>query len=115
MRALILAALLAGPALADPATVVDVAATPTGATWRFDVTLLHPDTGWDHYADGWEIVDADGTVLASRPLAHPHETEQPFTRSVGGVTLPAGLARVYLRTRCNRDGWHPAQTAVTLP
>ena len=25
-------------------------------TYRFDVTVLHDDTGWNHYADQWEIV-----------------------------------------------------------
>ena len=105
MRALILAALLAGPALADPATVVDVAATPTGATWRFDVTLLHPDTGWDHYADAWRIETEDGTELGTRILMHPHVTEQPFTRSLGGVTIPEGVERVVVRARDNGQSW----------
>ena len=45
------------------------------------VTVSHPDTGWDHYADLWEVFDAEGNKIAERVLLHPHETEQPFTRS----------------------------------
>lgn len=106
--------LLASPAFAAPAVVEKVVVTPAGDGWRFDVTLSHPDTGWDHYADGWEVVDAAGTVLGSRPLAHPHETEQPFTRATT-VQVPPGVAQVFVRTRCNVDGWHEGLFAVTLP
>ena len=55
------------------------------------VTLAHPDTGWDHYADGWEVVTGDGTSLGLRVLAHPHVDEQPFTRSLRlDAALPDG-------------------------
>lgn len=47
-----LLAVMAGPALADPAVLEAATATRSGDTWRFDVTLRHPDTGWDHYTDG---------------------------------------------------------------
>ena len=68
------------------------------------VTLTHPDTGWDHYADGWEVVTGDGTSLGLRVLAHPHVDEQPFTRSLRlDAPLPEGP--VFVRARCNVDGW----------
>lgn len=105
----------AGAAWADPADVTDVRATQSGDAWRFDVSLRHADTGWDHYADGWRIEDGDGNVLGERPLAHPHVNEQPFTRSTSGVVIPAGTTVVYVRTRCNVDGWHDDVHAVTLP
>lgn len=110
----VLACLLASAGWADEATVTDVTATRMGETWRFDVSLLHGDTGWDHYADGWRIEDAAGTVLGERPLAHPHVNEQPFTRSTSGVSIPKGVSTVYVRTRCNVDGWHKTVLAVTL-
>ncbi len=70
---------------------------------RIDVTVLHPDTGWGHYADGWAVEDAQGSRLGLRVLAHPHETEQPFTRSLTvDVPLPDV---VFIRTRCIVDGW----------
>ena len=85
-------------ALAGEADVVDAKATKgTDGTWRFDVTVRHADTGWDHYANKWEVVGPDGTVLATRVLAHPHVDEQPFTRSKFGVSIPKGVTSVTLR------------------
>ena len=66
-------------------------------TYRFDVTLKHADTGWEHYANKWEVVAPDGTVLGTRVLAHPHVDEQPFTRSLGGVKIPNGISQVTVR------------------
>ena len=102
--------LIATPALADDPVVENV--TVNGD--RFDVTLSHPDTGWDHYADGWEVLDADGNSLGLRVLVHPHVAEQPFTRSLSGVSVPAGASVVYVRARCNVDGWADALFEVKL-
>lgn len=106
---------LASPALSDAPDVVAVSLQPQGAQWRVDVTLAHPDSGWDHYADGWRVETEDGTVLGTRDLLHPHETEQPFTRSLAGVSIPANTARVMIRARCNIDGWASETTLVALP
>ena len=54
-------AVLAGPVGADAPVIEAVVAVPQGSGWRFDVTISHPDTGWDHYADGWEVLAPDGT------------------------------------------------------
>ena len=62
--------LISTSAMADPTTIQAVTATQTGAAWRFDVTVKHPDTGWDHYADAWRVVDAAGEVLGTRILHH---------------------------------------------
>ncbi len=90
-----------------------VTARQTGDTWAFDVTVRHPDSGWDHYADGWSVFAPDGTELGYRELLHPHETEQPFTRPLSGVRVPEGVTQVTIRARCNVDGW--AETGFTLP
>jgi hypothetical protein len=107
-------AFLATSAVADPVTVVDVTTSRSGESWTFNVTLAHPDTGWDHYADAWEVTDADGNSLGIRELAHPHETEQPFTRSLSGVVIPEGMTVVYVRARCLVDGWNAGGTEVPL-
>lgn len=114
MRHLIPCLFLAVPALADPPTVENATATRTGETWRFDVTIRHPDTGWDHYADGWRVLAMDGTELGMRVLHHPHETEQPFTRSLGGVAMPEGASQVQVQARCSVNGWNADTTLVTL-
>lgn len=115
MRHLILCALLATPALADSPVIENVTARQSGDTWRFDVTVSHPDTGWDHYADGWRVLDMDGKELGMRVLHHPHETEQPFTRSLSGVSIPSGVTQVQVQARCNVDGWSDETYLITLP
>lgn len=83
------------------------------ADGRFDVTLSHPDTGWDHYADGWRVELADGTILGTRVLVHPHVNEQPFTRS-DRIVVPDGVTEVFVRASCNVDGWAEKTTPFTL-
>lgn len=93
-------------AKASEADVVGVKAVQAANGWRFDVTVLHDDTGWDHYADKWEIVDENGNVLGVRVLAHPHENEQPFTRSLTGVKIPDTVKQVTVRAfdSVHKDG-----------
>ncbi|KAB7614505.1 hypothetical protein F9L33_07645 [Amylibacter sp. SFDW26] len=98
------AALISTAAFADSPVIVAVDAGKSGSTWRFDVTLKHADTGWDHYADGWGVYLKDGTELGYRVLAHPHVNEQPFTRSLGGVSIPAGTKSVIIKPRDSVHG-----------
>ena len=76
--------------------------------WASNITVRHDDEGWEHYADRWEVVAPDGTVLASRTLYHPHVDEQPFTRSLNGLVIPKGIMRVRVRAlrQGSRVGWH---------
>lgn len=105
-----------GPAMAGEADVVGVEARRDGpGLWRFDVTVRHDDTGWDHYADRWDVVGPDGKVLGTRVLLHPHEAEQPFTRSLSGVAIPAGLAEVTVRAHDKVHGYGGREAAVSLP
>jgi hypothetical protein len=115
MKLLFALALLASPAFAELPRVTAATASPDATGWRFDVTLTHPDTGWDHYADAWEVVAPDGTVLGTRDLAHPHVEEQPFTRSLAGVVIADGIDHVLIRARCSVDGWGPTEFRVDLP
>ncbi|MEM7471640.1 MAG: hypothetical protein AAF340_09845 [Pseudomonadota bacterium] len=92
-------------AFADQAKVENATAQNSGATWTFEVTISHPDTGWDHYADGWAVLAPDGTELGYRTLHHPHENEQPFTRSLSGVSVPSTLSEVKIRAHDSVHGW----------
>jgi hypothetical protein len=90
-------------------------------TWTFYVTVAHPDTGWEDYADGWDVVTPDGTVLKPDPdsdftrlLLHPHVDEQPFTRSQGGITIPEGVSRVTVRAHDLVAGYGGRQVEVDL-
>jgi len=84
-------------------------------TYRFDVTVRHADEGWDHYADAFEIIGPDGTVLGVRVLLHPHVGEQPFTRSLSGVHIAPGVTSVEVRARDKVHGIGGAVQSVTLP
>lgn len=105
----------ASVACADPPVIERVTALSEGASWRFDVTLSHGDTGWDDYADGWRVLDMQGRELAMRVLHHPHVEEQPFTRSVGGVRVPTGTTQVMIEARDNVGGWSGRPMTITLP
>lgn len=105
----------AAPALADEPHIESVTAVASGTTWHFNVTLSHPDTGWNHYADAWRVLDMDDKELGLRILAHPHEHEQPFTRSLSGVQIPTNTNKVQIQARCLIDGWAKTTTIVKLP
>lgn len=82
--------------------------------WTVNVTLEHGDTGWKHYADGWRVVDTAGTVLGTRTLYHPHVNEQPFTRSLSGVRIPAKVTKVYIEAHDKVHGWSKDKVMVDL-
>lgn len=110
----LLVLLAAAPAPAGEAVIEAATATRVAEGWRFDVTLSHGDTGWDHYADAWRVVGPDGAVLGMRTLYHPHVEEQPFTRALGGVTVPAGVDTVWIEARDSVHGWAAARFRVEL-
>jgi hypothetical protein len=118
MRSFVLSLLIAlttSPAFAGEVDVVDAQATKAAdGSYRFDVTLRHADEGWEHYADAWDILAPDGTVLATRVLYHPHVDEQPFTRSLSGVEIPAGMAHVTIRGHDKVHGYGGSELTLSL-
>lgn len=116
--AILSASLLPGAvsiAHAGEADVVGAEARQSGdGSWTFSVTVRHADKGWNHYADAWEVLDTERTVLATRILAHPHVNEQPFTRSKSGIKIPATVTRVIVRARDSVHGYGGAEMTVTL-
>jgi hypothetical protein len=106
---------LAGPALAGPADVTKVEVVKTGDHYRFDVTVRHDDTGPEHYADRWEVLLTDGTVIGTRILLQPHVGEQPFTRSLGGVKIPDSERSVRVRARDVISGYGGKEVLVAVP
>jgi hypothetical protein len=90
-------------------------------TWTFHVTVSHPDTGWEDYADGWDVVTPDGTALKPDPespftrlLLHPHVEEQPFTRSQSGIVTPEDVTQVRVRAHDLVDGYGGREVTVDL-
>ena len=131
----------ATPAPAEPATTPPTTPSPTSpgtekgnadvtyvkavltndGTWTFTVTVRHPDSGWDDYADGWDVLAPDGIVLKPDPaspftrlLLHPHENEQPFTRSQSGIAIPPDVTQVRVRAHDLADGYGGREVVVDL-
>ena len=117
LAALSLIGLLASaPSFAGEADVIAAKVEHrSGRIYDFDVTVRSRDTGWDRYADGIDVLGPDGKVLGTRVLEHPHETEQPFTRDLYGVTIPGGVTEVTIRAHFKPVGFDGATLKVTLP
>lgn len=112
---ILLGLLLATPTVAGPADVVSVSVAVSGpGQYRFSVTVRHADEGWDHYANRWDVIAPDGTVLGTRTLFHPHENEQPFTRSLAGVAVPDGVNAVTIRANDSVHGEGGREFTVDL-
>ncbi len=71
---------------------------------KFNVTIRHADEGWSHFANGWQIFTPAGELLGHRALAHPHVNEQPFTRSISRVKIPASVDTVILKAHDSVHG-----------
>lgn len=83
-------------------------------SWLIKVTLEHNDTGWDHFADIWQVVDGKGNVLGNRVLQHPHVKEQPFTRDLAGVKVPDGVTTIFIKAHDKVHGWTTNRLKVDL-
>ena len=127
MKYLVILSLISSPVLAakievntyytslDYAQVTHVAANQrTSGNWCFDTSVKHNDQGWDHYADRWEVLDLAGNELGFRTLGHPHDNEQPFTRSRCQINIPAKTTQVIVRAKCNVHGFGGAAVLVDL-
>lgn len=115
LLAIFLVSLAPMGAAAGEADVIEVVATEeSGGFWRFDATVRHDDAGWDHYADAWEVRTLDGTVLGTRTLLHPHDTEQPFTRSLNGIAVPDGVTEVEIVAHDKVHAYGGETVRVTL-
>jgi hypothetical protein len=108
--------ILTTAAYAGEADVVEVDINKTGGdTYFFKVTLKHADEGWDHYANKWDVVAPDDTVLGTRTLYHPHVDEQPFTRSLSDVKIPASITEVTVRAHDSVHEYGGKTVKVAVP
>jgi len=103
-----------GLVFAGETRIIDVKVQCNGSC-TFSVTLEHDDEGWNHYANQWDVVTMDGKLLKSRVLLHPHENEQPFTRSLSGVKIPAGTKSVKIRAKDSIHGYSKEEYTVQIP
>ena len=114
--AMVLMAVMAMPVGAGEVEIVGAKAKHAGdGTYSFSVTLKHGDEGWNHYADRWDVLGPGGAVLGKRVLYHPHVDEQPFTRALSGVAVPAGAKTVRIRAHDKVHGDADKTFEVMLP
>ena len=106
--------LLSPVARGGDVTIVD-ARVECPSTCAFSVTLEHDDEGWHHYANQWEVLTLDDRLLGTRVLYHPHENEQPFTRSLSGVAIAPEIRRVKIRARDSVHGYAAQEFELELP
>lgn len=81
--------------------------------WQAHVTLLHSDSGWEHYADAWRVMTEEGELLGTRVLYHPHVNEQPFTRSLS-LPIPTNISVVHVEAHDKVHGWSKQHVRVDL-
>ena len=60
------------------------------------------------------VIKPDPASLFTRLLLHPHENEQPFTRSQGGIVIPPDVTEVTVRAHDLVDGWGGHEVVVDL-
>ncbi|MGI9645820.1 MAG: hypothetical protein ACR2O6_10980 [Ilumatobacteraceae bacterium] len=95
--------------------VLAASAERSGDTWTFSATLWSPYDTPERYADGWRVIGTDGTVYGIRELAHDHQNEQPFTRSLSGVEIPTSVTVVTVEGRDQVSGWGGITVEVRVP
>jgi len=83
---------------------VDMIQSKNGS-WCVYTTVRHNDEGWDHYANGWEVLDMQGNEIAWRLLGHPHDDEQPFERDQCAISIPPGVSKLKVQAKCNVHGF----------
>jgi hypothetical protein len=105
------------PLQAGQVDVLHVGIRPAAEPGHFDVeaTLRHADSGWDHYANRWEILGPEGRVIATRLLAHPHVHEQPFTRGLSAVRIPGEYSWIRVRGHDLVHGYGGREVTLSVP
>lgn len=96
--------------------VVDVRVAALGNNhFDFDVTIASPYDSAQRYADAFRVLSLTGQAFGERKLLHDHADEQPFTRDLYGVSIPAGVRMVVIQARDQKYGYGGRTMQVILP
>lgn len=86
------------------ADVVEVTVGGNEGSYTFSVSVKSSDTGCEQYADWWEVLRDDGTLVYRRVLGHPHVAEEPFTRNGVSIDIQKDTI-IYIRAHMNNKGY----------
>jgi hypothetical protein len=125
----LVAVLLSTTLVGSAAAIAQPAATPQkhpdvlrvavkaqgGGRFDFDVTIASPYDTPRRYADAFRVTGEGGVVFGERVLLHDHADEQPFTRDLHGVSIPAGVRSVVVQARDSHHGYGGKSMRVDLP
>lgn len=90
---------------ASEAEIIKAKAEFTSAQkFNISVTLKHADEGWEHFANAWRVYSSDGKLIGERVLHHPHVKEQPFTRTLLGLSIPSDVSEIKIVPVCSVTG-----------
>jgi len=93
--------------------IISVKLTKQAPMWRVAITLRHADSGWDHYADGWRIVQSETNKVLGTKTLLPHAKEQPFSSAMK-VNIPDNVKHIYVEARDNIHGWSKQRVNVNM-
>jgi len=88
----------------NSANVINVDTQGSTGKYNFYVTLSSNETGCNQYANWWEVLDENGSLLYRRILVHSHPDDQPFRRAGGQVNVTPSQT-LYIRAHMNTSGY----------
>ena len=86
-----------------------------GDVYALEVTMSSQYDTADRYADGWRVLDADGTEIGTMQLTHDHANEQPFTRTQSGLQVPEGVEEITVEGHDQDNGYGGATVTLSVP
>jgi hypothetical protein len=87
--------------------IIDVTTSGSAGNYTFNVTFESSDIDCTQFADWWDVVTEDGTLVFRRILVHPHTvglSGNPVMRSGGSVNISA-TDTVIVRGHMNNAGY----------
>jgi hypothetical protein len=101
-------------AMAKDVRIDKVEMEQNGGVWTAHVTFKHDDTDFNHFVDGWRIVDAKHKVLAQQSLYHPHTGSKTFKENLAGIIVPTGTKLIYVEAHAKPHGWSKQRVRIDL-
>ena len=93
-----------GTPVNSKAKIISVTFSGTENNYNFSVGITSPDKGCEQFANWWEVITEDGSLIYRRILLHSHVDEQPFIRSGGPVKISKNQT-VIVRVHMNNTGY----------